>query len=68
MDRLTIIFPSNDPSTGKVMSGYEGEYRGFIKLGSFDIAPYNEYGYLHGDPPVVLRDLISNEIMLFSKV
>lgn len=36
------------------MSGYEDEYRGCIESGSFDVALYNECGYLHGDPLVVI--------------
>lgn len=53
MDRLTVMFPSDDPRSGQVRPEYESEYLGCIATGSFGVALYNEDGYLHNQPLVV---------------
>ena len=54
MDRLTVIFPSNNPQEGKVLSEWEKECDGCVQSGQFDVALYNEDAYLHGQPLVVV--------------
>lgn len=53
MNRLTVIFPSDDPVAGRVCHEYESEYLGCVSSECFDVALYNESGYLHGDPLVI---------------
>ncbi len=54
MDRLTVIFPSDNPRTGEVLPAWENEYDGCVQSGQFDVALYNEDAYLHGQPLVVV--------------
>jgi hypothetical protein len=54
MDRLTVIFPSDNPRTGEVLPAWENEYDGCVQSGQFDVALYNEDAYLHSQPLVVV--------------
>lgn len=54
MDRLTVIFPSDNPQAGKVLPEWESEHNGCVQSGRFDVALYNEDAYLNGQPLVVV--------------
>lgn len=54
MDRLTVIFPSDNPQSGKALPGWEDEYNGCVQSDRFDVALYNEDAYLNGQPLVVV--------------
>ena len=54
MDRLTVIFPSDNPQAAKVLPEWENEYNGCVQSGRFNVALYNEDAHLNGQPLVVV--------------
>lgn len=54
MDKLTVIFPSDNPQAGKVLPKWANEYNGCVQSGRFNVALYNEDAYLNGQPLVVI--------------